>query len=145
MSERKPYAAPRLIRHKQCRSQNTDQTGAIAASQDSGIELSDKRRVRREYVAVVNDDRNYVEVSDSFCQLVGYKREELLCKRYDELTAPNTNDILCVNRMLVRLGYMHGLWMLMSREGTRILVRYEAWLRSDSLIESRMEVVGAGY
>ena len=88
---------------------------------------------------------NYGEVSDSFCQLVGYKREELLCKRYDELTAPNTNDIPCVNRMLVRLGYMHGLWMLMSREGTRILVRYEAWLRSDSLIESHMEVVGAGY
>src|SRR5882724_6960986 len=39
---------------------------------------------------------------------------------------------------------MHGLWLLVSREGTRILVRYEAWLRPDSYIEGHMEVVGAG-
>ena len=32
-----------------------------------------------------------------------------------------------------------------NREGTRILVRYEAWLRPDSYIEGHMEVVGAGY
>jgi hypothetical protein len=40
---------------------------------------------------------------------------------------------------------MHGLWLLVSREGTRILVRYEARLRPDSYIEGHMEVVDTGY
>jgi len=44
---------------------------------------------------------------------------------------------------LLKLGYLHGLWMLVTREGNWILVRYESWLRADSYIEGRMEVVGA--
>jgi len=101
--------------------------------------------VEPHYVTVVDRDRKYVEVSDSFCQLVGYQREELVGKQYDDLTAPNANDIPTVFRFFQKAGYMHGMWMLVSREGTRILVRYEAWLRPDSYIEGHMEVVGAGY
>ncbi len=101
--------------------------------------------VEPQYITVVDRDRKYVEVSDSFCQLVGYQREELVGMRYDDLTAPNTNDIPTVFGLFQKLGYMHGLWLLVSREGTRILVRYEAWLRPDSYIEGHMEVVGAGY
>ena len=40
---------------------------------------------------------------------------------------------------------MHSLWMLVSRNGARILVRYESWLRPDALIQGNMEVIGAGY
>jgi hypothetical protein len=47
--------------------------------------------------------------------------------------------------MFLKLGYMHGLWMLQSRKGTRVLVRYETWLRPDAQIEAHMEIVGAGY
>jgi PAS domain S-box-containing protein len=101
--------------------------------------------VEPQYVTVVDSDRKYIEVSDSFCQLVGYLREELVGKRYDDFTAPHTNDILKVFALFVRQGYMHGLWLLITRGGTRILVRYEAWLRPDSYIEGHMEVVGAGY
>jgi len=43
--------------------------------------------------------------------------------------------------MFKKLGYMHGLWMLIHRTGERILIRYEAWLRADSLVESKIEVV----
>jgi PAS domain S-box-containing protein len=86
-----------------------------------------------------------VEVSDSFCKLVGYKREDLIGRRYDDLSAPNTNDIAVVFDLFSRLRYMHGMWMLVSRSGARILVRYESWLRPDSLIQGNMEVVGAGY
>jgi ABC-type antimicrobial peptide transport system permease subunit len=38
-------------------------------------------------------DRRYVEVSDSFCYLVGYRRGELIGKTYDDISAPSTNDI----------------------------------------------------
>jgi PAS domain S-box-containing protein len=94
---------------------------------------------------VVDSDRKYVGVSDSFCQLAGYQCEELVGMRYDDLTAPNTNDVPTVFGLFQKLGYMHGMWMPVSREGTRILVRYESWLRPDSYTEGHMEVVGAGY
>jgi hypothetical protein len=74
---------------------------------------------------------------------VGYKREELIGKRYDELTAPNTNDIPAIFKLFTKSGYMHGLWMLVNRQGKNILVRYESWIRSDSMIEGRMEPVSS--
>ena len=94
-----------------------------------------------QYKTVVNLDRRYVDVSDGFCDLVGYKREELIGKRYDDLTAPKTNDIPTVFKLFTKSGYMHGLWMLVNRQGDTILVRYESWIRADSLIEGRMETV----
>ncbi len=101
----------------------------------------DTSTVRPVYTALVNGDRRYVRVSDSFCELVGYRREELIGKRYDDLTVPGTNDIPTVFRLFVRNGYMHGLWMLKHRDGTPILVRYESWVRSDCLIQGKMELV----
>jgi PAS domain S-box-containing protein len=97
--------------------------------------------VRADYTAVVDGARRYVEVSDSFCQLVGYRREELIGKRYDDLTAPGTNDITAVFRLFVSQGYMQGLWVLLSRSGATILVRFESWVRSDCYIQGNMELV----
>jgi PAS domain S-box-containing protein len=97
--------------------------------------------VRADYTAVVDGDRRYVEVSDTFCQLLGYRREELIGKRFDDLTAPGTNDIPSVFRLFVSQGYMQGLWVLVSRTGTTILVRYESWVRSDCYIQGNMELV----
>ena len=146
MSKRQPYSPPRVSRYAS-EAEYPDRTRNTVKSlrQELGPPSSPAFDVASQYVVVVDSDRKYVEVSDSFCQLVGYQREELLAKRYDDLTAPNTNDIPKVFGLFARQGYMHGLWMLVSREGTRILVRYEAWLRPDSYIEGRMEVVGAGY
>lgn len=92
---------------------------------------------------VIDLDRRYVYVSDEFCKLVGYSREELVGTRYDDLTAPDTNDLRTVFNLFCQLEYMHGLWMLVARSGARILVRYESWLRPDRLIEGRMQLVAA--
>jgi PAS domain S-box-containing protein len=142
MPKRKPYTAPRAIRYE-TEEEYPEWTRSIVKTLRQ--ELEAPFEVEPQYVTVVDRDRKYVEVSDSFCQLVGYQREELIGKQYDDLTAPNTNDIPTVFGLFEKLGYMHGMWMLVSREGTRILVRYEAWLRPDSYIEGHMEVVGAGY
>ena len=101
--------------------------------------------MKPEFITIVNSDRKFVEVSESFCRLLGYRREELIGKPYDDVTAPNTNDIPTVFRLFSEIGYMHGLWMLASRRGTHILVRYESWIRPDSYIEGHMELLGAGY
>jgi hypothetical protein len=39
---------------------------------------------------------------------------------------------------------MHGLWLFVSREGKRILVRYESWRRPDAKSEGHRELVEAG-
>jgi PAS domain S-box-containing protein len=146
MSARKPYVPPAVIRHDSdsdlpewkrnlLRSLHGERNGSLPSLPVVG----------HDYMTVVDLDRRYVQVSDDFCKLVGYEREALIGKRYDELSAPETNDIPTVFNLFCQLEYMHGLWMLVSRSGTRILVRYESWLRADKLIEGHMQLVGAGY
>jgi PAS domain S-box-containing protein len=146
MSEKKPYVPPRVNRYT-CEAEYPEWTKSIVKSlrEESEGSSPPQFEVKPEYITVVDSDRKYVDVSDSFCQLVGYRREELLGMKYDDLTAPNTNDIPSVYTLFSQTGYMHGLWMLVSRQGTRILVRYEAWVRPDAYIEGHMELVGAGY
>jgi PAS domain S-box-containing protein len=106
--------------------------------------LPHSANVLPEYTSTVDRNRRYVQVSDSFCKLLGYQRDELIGRKYDELTAPRTNDIPTIFELFVKSGYMHGIWILVHRRGTRILVRYEAWLRPDGFTESQMELLGAG-
>jgi PAS domain S-box-containing protein len=117
---------------------------AKAMGQELGNPEIPRIRVAPQYVTVVDIDRRFVEVSDSFCQLMGYSREELIGKRYDDLTAPGTTDVSSVYSLFAKAGYMHGLWLFVSREGKRILVRYESWLRPDAKIEGHMELVELG-
>jgi len=94
---------------------------------------------------LIDLNHKYVEVSDEFCRLVGYSRKELIGMKYDELTAPNTNNIEAVFTMFKELGHMQGLWVLLNRAGERILVRYESRLREDLLIEGNLEPLDMGY
>jgi PAS domain S-box-containing protein len=138
MNEQRTYEAPSVKRGVTVPEWAKNVVELLREEAQSG----QTRQVKPVYVTVVNSDRRYVQVSESFCQLVGYTREELIGRRYDDLTAQNTTDIATVYFLFARLGYMHGLWTLIDRNGARILVRYESWTRSDSYIESNMELVG---
>lgn len=146
MSPKKPYLSPKVVRHDSdsafpvSKREPTRRIRREAESRTSSPPL-----VRPEYVTLIDLRRRYVQVSDDFCKLVGYDRETLIGKLYDELTAPATNDIPTVFNLFCQLEYMHGLWVLVARSGMRILVRYESWLRSDQLIEGHMELVGTEY
>jgi PAS domain S-box-containing protein len=106
-----------------------------------GEDLLNGAHVAPTYTTVINRERRFVHVSESFCKLVGYKAEELIGRRYDHLTALNTADIPTTSRLFYKHGYMHGLWVLVHRTGYRILIRYESWLRPDANIQSNIEVV----
>jgi PAS domain-containing protein len=90
-------------------------------------------------------DNSYLEVSDGFCRLVGYARKELLRMKLEDLAAPGTADITTAFSPSKATGCAHGLWLLVSREGTRILVRYESRVRHDLLMQTQLELIGAGY
>jgi PAS domain S-box-containing protein len=146
MATRKPYIRPSVSRYVS-EKEYPDRIRNLLHSlpRESDNSAVSQWRVKPEYTTVVDCDRRFVQVSDSFCKLMGYQRGDLIGRQYDDLTAPGTNDIQTIFNMFSRLGYMHGLWMLESRNGAKILVRYESWLRPDSLIEGNMEVIGAGY
>ena len=54
------------------------------------------------YTTVLDQDRRYVEVSENFSELLGYKAEELIGTRYDHLTALNTADIPTMHNLFFK-------------------------------------------
>jgi PAS domain-containing protein len=138
MTHKKLYVPPHLINYGP---EGVPEWIVESFQNELVVTESSRPRVAPIYRTIVDNDRRYVWVSDSFCELLGYKIEELIGKRYDELTAPTTADIPVTSSILKKLGYMHGLWMLVHRTGERILIRYEAWVRADALVESNMELV----
>jgi PAS domain S-box-containing protein len=139
MSNKQTYVPPRLFQYPPDQVPETVQQ-LLSNRVDSAVS-SRGDHVEPIYTTVIDGDRKYVEVSESFCELVGYKKEDLIGTRYDLLTVPNTTDIPTTHNLLFRLGYLHGLWMLVHRTGYRILIKYEAWLRADANIQSNIEVV----
>jgi PAS domain S-box-containing protein len=146
MSNGTAYEPPRFIRYEsEADCPNSVREALKSIREELEANTSSSCEVKPEFVTVVDSDRRFVQVSDSFCQLLGYRREELIGTPYDDVTAPNTNDIETVFNLFAKQGYMHGLWMLASRRGTHVLVRYESWIRPDSFIEGHMEAVGAEF
>jgi PAS domain S-box-containing protein len=100
--------------------------------------------VQPDYVTVVNAKRKFVEISSSFCQLLGYTEEEILGRIFDDFTVPRTINIPTVWRIFVGAERMVGIWVFAHRSGTKLFVRYEASTRADGLHETHMELLGAG-
>ena len=94
---------------------------------------------------LIGKDNGYLEVSEGFCRLLGYSREELLRMKLEDLAAPGTADITTTFNPSKETGCAHGLWLLVSREGTRILVKYESRVRIDLSMQTQLELIGAGY
>lgn len=63
--------------------------------------------------------------------------------KLEALAAPGTADITTAFNPSKATGCAHGLWLLVTQEGTRILVRYESRVRSDLLMQTQLEVIGA--
>jgi PAS domain S-box-containing protein len=140
MAKKKPYVKPTLSRYDSLHELPSKLKSSAEALRNEA-EGHYPLQVPPHYTTVVDMDRRYIEVSDSFCHLLGYRREDLIGKTFDEISVPSTNDIPIVFRLFIKNGYMHGLWMFVHRRGNAILVRYEAWVRADCQIQSNMELV----
>ena len=100
--------------------------------------------VRPDYVAVFNDRRRFVEVSPSFCKLIGYDENEIVGRPFEDFTVPRTCNIPVVLQMLFQNGYLQGIWVLAHKSGTKLFVRYATVLRTDGLYQSSIELFAAG-
>jgi PAS domain S-box-containing protein len=119
--------------------------GVLSQNQrDTRIDPEQSVRVQPQFVTVVNAKRKFVEVSPSFCKLLGYTEEELIGKLYDEVTVPGTNHIPITWQLFMKTGYLFGIWVFAHKSGTKLFVRFEAFARADGLYETRMELLAAG-
>jgi PAS domain S-box-containing protein len=93
-----------------------------------------------EYVVFVNPDRRYVEVTDGVCRLLGYSREELLTKTIDEISAPELrSQVPETFRQYIAEGGLEGQYSVLSRDGRRIPIRYQAKVYPDGCRVARWE------
>jgi PAS domain S-box-containing protein len=110
----------------------------------SRIALEHCTRVQPDYMTVVDGRRRFVEVSSSFCKLLGYPEQEIVGKTFDEFTVPGTNHIPILWNLFIENGYLHGIWVFAHRSGTKLFVRFEAFARTDDLYQAHMQLLGAG-
>ena len=111
-----------------------------------GSKIPDEHCVKvcPDYIAVFNERRRFVEVSLSFCKLLGYAEAELIGRPFEEFTVPHTNHIPILLQLLFDNGYLQGIWVLAHRSGTKLFVRFATVRRSDDLYEAWMELIAAG-
>jgi len=68
---------------------------------------------------LIGKDNSYLEVSDGFCRLVGYSRDEMLQMKLEDLAAPGTADITTAfnpsEKTDVRMVY--GYWLVVRAPG----------------------------
>jgi PAS domain S-box-containing protein len=100
--------------------------------------------VQPDYIAVFNDRRKFVEVSPSFCKLLGYAENEIIGRPFEDFTVPRTNNIPVLLQMLIKNGYLQGIWVFTHKSGTKLFVRYATVLRTDGLYEASIELIAAG-
>lgn len=85
----------------------------------------------------VDAQRRYFHVTDSAAELLGYKREELLGRRIDDISAPEMH-VAEKFKSYVRDGSQHGVFSLRHRNGSIIRVRYAAKVLEDGCMVSRL-------
>jgi PAS domain S-box-containing protein len=95
-------------------------------------------------VTLANSRGRSVEVSPSFCKLLGYSEGELVGRLYNDVTVPGTNHIPITWQLFTKTGYLFGIWVFAHRRGTKLFVRFEAFAREDGLYETHMELLAAG-
>ncbi len=97
--------------------------------------------VRGEYVACVNREHRYSEVTDGFCRLLGYSRAELLGVTVDDVTLPEIANVATLFREYLRDGTRQGTYTLRRRDGRPIRIRYTAHLFPDGCTAATFELL----
>lgn len=92
------------------------------------------------YVAFVDEQRRYVDVTDGVCELLGYSRSELLNMRIDDVSAPTVrSETTPLFERYLANGMQQGSYMLLHRNGNQIPIAYIARAFPDGCLVARWE------
>ena len=92
------------------------------------------------YVAFVDEQRRYLDVTDGVCELLGYSRSELLNMRIDDVTAPTLRSKAPpLFQQYLADGLQRGSYTLLHRNGDEIPITYIARAFPDGCLVARWE------
>jgi CheY-like chemotaxis protein len=91
-----------------------------------------------EYVAFANPERKYTEVTEGFCRLLGYSRQEMLQMRIDQVAAA-PEEVPERWQHFVNRGALEGEIVLRHRSGALVPVTYKSKVFPDGCMVARME------
>ncbi len=91
------------------------------------------------YVAFADSERRYVEVTEGFCTLLGYTRDELLTMKIDDVAASAPVPELFAD--YVSKGEQKGSIVLRRKDGATIKVLYHARVYPAGCMVSRIEPI----
>ena len=93
-----------------------------------------------DYVAFVDQDRRYLEVTDGVCALLGYSRSDLLNMRIDDIAAPTeARNVAPLFEKYVAEKGLDGTFVLKNRLGKLIPIRYHSRIFPDGCMVARWE------
>lgn len=82
----------------------------------------------------VNEQRKYVQVNDSACNLLGYSRDELLKMRIDDVSYPSGAHVTPMFEHYTTAGGMKGVFAVKTKGGEVLWIRYESAVEDGRLI-----------
>lgn len=92
--------------------------------------------VSGDYVVYADAERRYISVSDGFCHLLGYSREELLSMNIDQVTFPESANVPAQFREFLSSGRQAGRFLLQHRDRSPVAVSFEAQVLEDGCMVS---------
>jgi PAS domain S-box-containing protein len=90
------------------------------------------------YFLYVDRNRRYINVSDGVCELTKWRREEILGKKIEWLTYPESADAPAMFQQYLENGRMAGHYQLRSRSGEPVRVRFAAAVLADGCMCSEL-------
>ena len=85
---------------------------------------------RAQYVVFADASRRYVDCSEKVCGLLGYSRAEMLQKTIDDVSYSGS-EVPTLFAQFLKTGKQEGEFVLRRKDGTPVLIRYQAFLFSD--------------
>ncbi len=82
----------------------------------------------------VNEQRKYVKVNDSACNLLGYSRDELLGMRIDDVSYPSGAHVSPMFEHYRTERGMKGIFAVKTKSGDVLWIRYESVVEDGRLI-----------
>ena len=92
------------------------------------------------YVAFVDQERRYIDVTDGVCELLNYSRNSLLKMRIDDVAAPaEAKNVAPLFDQYVATGGLDGEFLLQTSTGKIIPIRYHSRIFPDGCMVARWE------
>ncbi len=95
-------------------------------------------------VVFVDSERRYIEATQQACDLIGYRRAELIGKRIDDVAASGTEEVSAKFAKYLKHGSQEGVFVLRHKSGHIVPVFYKSIVLPDGCMAARWEPAEPG-